>query len=157
MSLIVQMIRALHPVIVARRKVMGPRLPSWSVQLETVAEVLRRSGTLGALVPVAIHRKVIDPPRPTTTPMRESKLKWLDIGGVRCAEVTRADTDPTKIVLYFHGGGYSTGSINSHHDLIARICEDSGMRVIFPEYRLAPENPFPAQLGRRVECVPLAR
>ena len=50
------------------------------------------------------------------------------------------------MTLYFHGGGYSTGSINSHRDFLARLCIASGMRVLAADYRLAPEHPFPAQL-----------
>jgi acetyl esterase/lipase len=50
------------------------------------------------------------------------------------------------VVIYLHGGGYSVGSVRSHTDLIARIAQATGARVIAPEYRLAPEYPFPTQL-----------
>jgi epsilon-lactone hydrolase len=49
-----------------------------------------------------------------------------------------------RVLVYLHGGGYSLGSLRSHGELAARLGRAAGMRVLFPEYRLAPEHPFPA-------------
>lgn len=140
------MMDGLKPVIKARRAVVGPRRPSWSLELETVVEVLRRSANLSMVLPLQIQRRVIDPPRPVTAPMREVEMQPVQAGGVSAEWFSRRDSDPDRVVLYFHGGGYSTGSINSHRDFLARLCIDSGMRVLAADYRLAPEHPFPAQL-----------
>jgi epsilon-lactone hydrolase len=51
-----------------------------------------------------------------------------------------------KAILYFHGGGFRLGSVSSHRDLIARIADASGCRVLAINYRLAPEYRFPAPL-----------
>jgi acetyl esterase/lipase len=51
-----------------------------------------------------------------------------------------------KVILYLHGGAYTLGSCKSHRDLAARLSIASGARVLLIEYRLAPENPFPAGL-----------
>jgi epsilon-lactone hydrolase len=48
------------------------------------------------------------------------------------------------VLLFLHGGGYELGSLRSDGELAARLGRASGMRVLFPEYRLAPEHPFPA-------------
>jgi len=48
------------------------------------------------------------------------------------------------VLLFLHGGGYELGSVRSDGELAARLGRASGMRVLFPEYRLAPEHPFPA-------------
>ena len=51
-----------------------------------------------------------------------------------------------KVILYFNGGGFITGSVKSHRCMtfpIARLCN---ARVLGVDYRLAPEHPFPAQL-----------
>ncbi|MDB5055984.1 MAG: hydrolase [Bacilli bacterium] len=63
------------------------------------------------------------------------------------AEWVQADTVPkesVQLVLYFHGGGFITGSCDSHRDLAARISKSSGVRVLVIEYRLAPEHKYPA-------------
>ncbi len=46
------------------------------------------------------------------------------------------------MLLFLHGGGFRLGSLRSHGELAARLGRASGMRVLFPEYRLAPEHPF---------------
>ena len=55
-------------------------------------------------------------------------------------------SDPRKIMLYFHGGGYLAGSPRTHRALAARISRLARVEVILPGYRLAPEHPFPAAM-----------
>lgn len=47
-------------------------------------------------------------------------------------------------VIYFHGGGFVLGDLNSHDDVCAEICAETGFEVISVDYRLSPEHPFPA-------------
>jgi acetyl esterase/lipase len=49
-----------------------------------------------------------------------------------------------RVVLYFHGGGYVFGSPRTHAAMLARLARHGGLRAVLPEYRLAPEAPFPA-------------
>lgn len=49
-------------------------------------------------------------------------------------------------VLYFHGGGWALGSLDSHDAPCLRLAEAAGVDVISVDYRLAPEHPFPAGL-----------
>lgn len=49
-----------------------------------------------------------------------------------------------RTVLYLHGGGYAMGSAHAYRDLTSRIGRAAGARVLVPDYRLAPEHPFPA-------------
>jgi acetyl esterase/lipase len=65
------------------------------------------------------------------------------VGGVRGSWVSVPESGPTTI-LHFHAGGYLIGSPASHRDLAARIARAAGARVFLADYRLAPENPFPA-------------
>jgi acetyl esterase/lipase len=51
---------------------------------------------------------------------------------------------PAGTMLYLHGGGYHFGSIRLYRELAARLAVACGARVLLPEYRLAPEHPFPA-------------
>ncbi len=49
-----------------------------------------------------------------------------------------------RVILYLHGGAYSRGSINSHRSLAADIASAAQARALIIDYRLAPEDPFPA-------------
>lgn len=53
--------------------------------------------------------------------------------------------DPTRTVVYLHGGGFVLGGLDSHDGLCAEICAQTGYRVIGVEYRLCPEHRHPAQ------------
>jgi monoterpene epsilon-lactone hydrolase len=70
----------------------------------------------------------------------------VSAGGVDGEWVAASGTQPGKAILYFHGGGFRLGSVSSHRELIARISEASGCRVLAINYRLAPEHRFPAPL-----------
>src|SRR6266850_2244390 len=54
------------------------------------------------------------------------------------------------VILYLHGGGYVIGSPRSHRHLAAAVARASGARALLLDYRLAPENPFPAALDDAV-------
>ncbi len=49
-----------------------------------------------------------------------------------------------KVLLYLHGGAYVLGSCTSHRNLVSYMSRYAGIRALVPEYRLAPEHPFPA-------------
>ena len=70
----------------------------------------------------------------------------VSAGGVGGEWISPADTPLDKAILYFHGGGFRIGSVESHRDLIAQIARASGCRVLAINYRLAPEYRFPAAL-----------
>ncbi|PRD41431.1 esterase [Phyllobacterium phragmitis] len=52
--------------------------------------------------------------------------------------------EPEVICLYFHGGGFVVGGLDSHDDVCAELCEATGFRIISVDYRLAPEHAHPA-------------
>jgi len=56
----------------------------------------------------------------------------------------RAHGSPHGVVLYFHGGGFVLGSLDSHQLITARLAADTGLDVIAVDYRLAPEHRAPA-------------
>lgn len=72
----------------------------------------------------------------------EVEQSW--VGDVSGEWVRAKHVHPEKVLLYLHGGGYVIGSPKSHRHLIAALSEASGMSVFAPDYRLAPEHPFPA-------------
>jgi acetyl esterase/lipase len=52
-----------------------------------------------------------------------------------------------RVIYYLHGGGYVMGSINTHREMISRLSRAARARALAIDYRLAPENPFPAAVG----------
>jgi acetyl esterase len=52
--------------------------------------------------------------------------------------------DSRAMVLYFHGGGFVVGGLESHDDVCAEICHRTGYEVVSVDYRLAPEHRHPA-------------
>lgn len=46
-------------------------------------------------------------------------------------------------LVYFHGGGFTIGSIETHDGIVSRLAVASGVKILSVDYRLAPENPFP--------------
>jgi monoterpene epsilon-lactone hydrolase len=67
-------------------------------------------------------------------------------GGVPAHWLDAPGADPGRALLFLHGGGFQFGSLASDGELAARLGRAAGTRVLFPEYRLAPEHPFPAAL-----------
>lgn len=61
-------------------------------------------------------------------------------------------SNANKVILYLHGGAYEYGSANTHRTLAARIGQAAGVKVLLPEYRLAPEHPFPAAIEDAVQA-----
>jgi monoterpene epsilon-lactone hydrolase len=66
------------------------------------------------------------------------------IGNINAEWIKAPGASDEKVLLYFHGGGYVIGSLNSHRELIARLSRATGLSALAVDYRLAPEHPFPA-------------
>ena len=66
------------------------------------------------------------------------------LGGVPTAEITVDGSEPRHVVLYFHGGVYVMGDAFLAADLASQIGRRTHAKVISVDYRLAPENPYPA-------------
>ncbi|HQS69599.1 MAG: lipase [Novosphingobium sp. 28-62-57] len=56
----------------------------------------------------------------------------------------RAEREAGPAVVFFHGGGFVIGDLDSHHSLCTEIAAEIDLPVIAVDYRLAPEHPFPA-------------
>ena len=54
--------------------------------------------------------------------------------------------DAPHTLLYLHGGGYMVGSPTTHRHMVQQLCRLANMRALVIDYRLAPENPFPAAI-----------
>ncbi len=71
-------------------------------------------------------------------------ISSADADGINAEWVRAADASDEVVILYLHGGGYVIGSLASHRHLCASLSQASGASVLALDYRLAPENPFPA-------------
>jgi acetyl esterase/lipase len=60
------------------------------------------------------------------------------------------DARKDKVLLYLHGGAYVLGSRRTHRQLVSHMAREAGITAVMPEYRLAPENPFPAGIDDAV-------
>ena len=72
-------------------------------------------------------------------------------GGVPVEVVTPAGHGAGTF-LYFHGGGYAIGSPVSHRHLVAALAAASRTRAVAPDYRRAPEHPFPGAVDDALSC-----
>ncbi len=111
--------------IAAIRALLGakPRPVGWAERRQRIEEV-------GAAWPVAADIR-LDPFR---------------IGAFDAEWSLAPGSDPDRVLLFFHGGGYCSGSIVSHRRLVTEAGRAAGMRTLAIGYRLAPEHPFPAAL-----------
>src|SRR5262245_7876602 len=113
----------------------------------------------------AIRALLASKPRPVGWPARRQRLDdvgsvWpvapdvtltaADINGIPGEWSTVPGSDSSRALLFFHGGGYCSGSIVSHRRMVSEAGRAAGVRTLAIGYRLAPEHPFPAALDDAV-------
>ena len=98
-----------------------PRPVSWSERRERIDEI-------GATWPVA----------------DDVRLEEVDVDGVPGEWSIVPGSDAARVLMFFHGGGYCSGSIVSHRRMVTEAGRAARMRTLAVRYRLAPEHPYPA-------------
>jgi epsilon-lactone hydrolase len=78
-------------------------------------------------------------------------IKEQVIEGIKSEWLIPDGANPEKLILYVHGGGYVSGSCNDHRAIVSKFAMNVGFTFLVYEYRLAPENPFPAALEDSVK------
>ena len=128
---------------VARTRAVGGELSGrmarlWAPTADAGLDVtaLRRAGE-------ALHGQFAPPP--------EVQVRAANAGGVP-ALLVGADLDRPADLLYLHGGGYVSGSAFGYRPLVGALAAAAGATVLLPEYRLAPEHPFPAAVDDAVRA-----
>lgn len=105
------------------------------------------------------------PPESASWPLPEQRAAWdgvcrmfrarrperlmvedLDVDGIHVRVYRPPGESPKPGVIYFHGGGWVVGSCETHDDMCAEMADQADAVVVMADYRLAPENPHPAQL-----------
>lgn len=66
----------------------------------------------------------------------------------------RESRDPSPVIMFYHGGGFVIGDLDTHHNLCTEIAHQMDLPVVAVDYRRAPENPFPAAIE---DCEAAAR
>lgn len=80
-------------------------------------------------------------------PAKDVKIENEKIEDVNCYWFTPATIHSDKVLLYLHGGSLAAGSVNSHRALVSHIATKLQAKILFVEYALAPEHPFPAGMN----------
>ncbi|MFW9822092.1 MAG: alpha/beta hydrolase [Candidatus Thorarchaeota archaeon] len=80
-------------------------------------------------------------------PVKGITLKEIQIGNIPAEKYSLNSVDSKSIVmLYLHGGGYFSGSYMTHRRFVSILCKKLHLNTYSINYRLAPENPYPAGL-----------
>lgn len=119
-----------------------------SIRSRIIQRIMRdtKDALLGNL-PIEVRRRRID-----TTARRSIRvprgvcLKTVSANGVPSDWLEPDDAIPGRAILYLHGGAYVICSPSTHRGLAGNIARASQARLLLIDYRLAPENPFPAAL-----------
>jgi epsilon-lactone hydrolase len=70
------------------------------------------------------------------------------IAGVPCYWFNKESSkSPGNVIVYLHGGCFVLGSINSHKALVSHIANETGISILYVEYSLSPEYPFPVAIN----------
>ena len=93
--------------------------------------------------PLAVQRRYIRQVYRASLPPAGVSFRPDDLGGVAVLRAMPA-APSSGTLLYLHGGGYIMGSASTHRGMAGHLAAMTGCEVIIPDYRLAPEHPFPA-------------
>ena len=77
---------------------------------------------------------------------RKVKIEQARVSGLNSEWLTSKGAPDDKLLLYLHGGAYVMGNCATHRQLVSYLAKYSGVKALLPEYRLAPEHPFPAAI-----------
>jgi monoterpene epsilon-lactone hydrolase len=112
-------------------------------EIDAVRELLRsRPRPTG----FAERRERLDSIGSTSPVATDIRLEATDANGVAAEWSLAPGSDLSRVLLFFHGGGYCSGSIVSHRGMVTEVGRSARVRTLAVAYRLAPEHPFPAAL-----------
>ncbi|HEX4287631.1 MAG TPA: alpha/beta hydrolase [Trebonia sp.] len=107
----------------------------------------RKAAAAGQVAPTLAERRATFTPAGRPHPVPDDvQVTEVTAGGVTAHWLAAPGVDAGRVLMFLHGGGFEFGSVRSDGELAARLGRAGGMRVLFPEYRLAPEHRFPAAI-----------
>jgi epsilon-lactone hydrolase len=99
---------------------------------------------------VAERREMYDRAEQVFVVPSDTRVEAVTAGGQPAEWLAPAGSRADAALLYLHGGGYVIGSPRSHRHLAEAIARAAGIGCLLPDYRLAPEHPFPAAVNDAV-------
>ncbi len=91
-------------------------------------------------------RPMFDAMFAATPPAADVRVEATTVGGIAGFWLRPANAQPGARILYLHGGGYMLGSAKAFTSFVGQIAARVGADAFVPDYRLAPEHPFPAAI-----------
>lgn len=127
-----QIERATAGVYAAMRRTSAPETGDWATRRRSLDKMFARL--------------VADWPTPEDVDVDEVLAESSEGHRVRCRSYDKQGSSSRTLVLYAHGGGMISCSLDTHDPICRRIAHETGARVLSVDLRLAPENPFPAAI-----------
>ena len=130
-----------------------PLDPKAVEMLAARAAVLPRTGTVPAQAMRDLHKALSarQPPGPAVAHVEDAV--WPGPAGGIPVRLYRSAPAVPALIVYFHGGGWTVGSLDGWDTAMRRLALRSGCAVVSVDYRLAPEHPFPAGLNDALAAV----
>ncbi|GAA1619426.1 alpha/beta hydrolase [Leucobacter chromiireducens] len=121
---------------------LGAVYAEWAVEMEHDPEMSTE-----------LLRIIFDDWQRVTVEPEDVTYRETEIGGVPGILVTPLQSDPAQVLVLLHGGGFALGSSRSHRKLAGHLARAAGTTAFVPDFRLAPEHPFPAAIEDGVAVV----
>ena len=99
------------------------------------------------LTEARIYFDKISKPTRSTSVRKVYEQSIIDASKQIRTRIYRDTVKPAASMIYFHGGGWVLGSIESHDEVARRLCKATGLAVISVGYSLAPEHPYPTAIN----------
>lgn len=122
-----------------------------SIEHEQIVSMISNGLALDELS-LSEQRAVMEASADMFPPDADVRVDTVEAGGVTADWISVPASKEDRVVLYFHGGAYVMGSRNTHRGIAGRIARAAQTRVLLPDYRLAPEHPFPAAIEDATAC-----
>ena len=123
-------------------------------QTAAVLEFMKQLGTppLHEVTPEVGRANYLATRIPSNVELPE--IRDFDAGGVRCRLYRSTTSDAAPLLIYYHGGGWVIGDLDTHDDICRKLARDAKCSVAAVDYRLAPEHPAPAS---HEDCIAATR
>jgi monoterpene epsilon-lactone hydrolase len=106
----------------------------------------------GVAVAIKEARRQYDALLESVSPRDDVTFTSDVVAGVPGTWVNPANSRTDVAMLHLHGGWFNLGSANAYRHLVGHIAARAGAKAFIPDYRLAPQNPFPAAMDDALAC-----